>query len=59
MRQKIVEDVKTKLQRSGLPIDAIVIAKLLDVHRSSTCSNKEGEQNDEKAGMEAVKILLK
>ncbi|XP_049414598.1 uncharacterized protein LOC125877309 [Solanum stenotomum] len=31
MRQEIVEDVITKLQRSGLPIDVNVLATLLDV----------------------------
>ncbi|KAH0661696.1 hypothetical protein KY284_026627 [Solanum tuberosum] len=63
MRQEIVEDVITKLQRSGLPIDVNVLATLLDVsstretnirpiHRSSTNSNNQGEQN-EKSGDES------
>jgi len=54
MRQEIVEDVITKLQRSGLPIDVNVLATLLDVsstrktnirpiHRSSTSSNNQGQ----------------
>ncbi|KAH0635868.1 hypothetical protein KY289_035783 [Solanum tuberosum] len=58
MRQEIVEDVITKLQRSGLPIDVNVLATLLDVsstretnirpiHRSSTSSNNQGEQNEQ------------
>ncbi|KAH0636222.1 hypothetical protein KY289_036137 [Solanum tuberosum] len=56
MRQEIVKDVITKLQRSGPPIDVNVLATVLDVsstreinirtiHRSSTSSNNEGEQN--------------
>ncbi|KAG5607974.1 hypothetical protein H5410_029466, partial [Solanum commersonii] len=54
MRQEIVEDVITKLQLSGLPIDVNVLATLLDVsstreinirpiHRSSTGSNNQGQ----------------
>ncbi|KAH0757865.1 hypothetical protein KY290_021358 [Solanum tuberosum] len=54
MRQEIVEDVITKLQCSGLPIDVNVLATLLDVlstretnirpiHRSSTSSNNQGQ----------------
>ncbi|KAG5590660.1 hypothetical protein H5410_041174 [Solanum commersonii] len=52
MRQEIVKDVITKLQRSALPIDVNVLAILLDVsstqetnirpiHRSSTSSNNQ------------------
>ena len=56
MRQEIVEDVITKLQRSGLPIDVNVLATLLDVsstretnirpiHRSTTSSNNQGQNH--------------
>ncbi|KAH0661722.1 hypothetical protein KY284_026653 [Solanum tuberosum] len=58
MRQEIVKDVITKLQRSSLPIDVNVLATLLDVsstretnirpiHHSSTSSNNQGEQNEQ------------
>uniref|UniRef100_M1DR40 Uncharacterized protein n=1 Tax=Solanum tuberosum TaxID=4113 RepID=M1DR40_SOLTU len=56
MRQEIVEDVITKPQRSGLPIDVNVLATLLDVsskretnirpiHRSSTSRNNQGQNS--------------
>ncbi|KAG5600198.1 hypothetical protein H5410_031568 [Solanum commersonii] len=52
MRQEILEDVITKLHRSGLPIDVNVLATLLDasstreiairsIHRSSIRSNNQ------------------
>ncbi|KAG5607666.1 hypothetical protein H5410_029158, partial [Solanum commersonii] len=65
MRQEIVEDVITKLQRSGLPIDVNVLATLLDVsstretnirpiHRSSTSSNNQASS----PGANSSKCLL-
>ncbi|XP_016499587.1 uncharacterized protein LOC107818160 [Nicotiana tabacum] len=62
MRQEIVEDIITKLQRSGLPIDANILATLYSrplgeasstqaatihlIHRPSLGSNNQGEENE-------------